>query len=145
MADVARGARLTMPAFSNALVTVYSPDIVRAARFYGELLGLAETYRFPAAGAPEHVEYAVAGMTLAVSSPAGLASHGMPAPTPGHSFEIGLRADDVDTLIAELRAKGVTVLREPFDSPAGNRVAYIADPDGTWIQLYHRRTGAAGG
>lgn len=130
-----------MPTFIKALVTVYSHDIARAARFYGEVLGLPETYRFPAAGAPEHVEYAVGGMTVAVSSPAGLASHGMPAPTPGHSFEIGLKTDDVDALVAELRAKGVTILREPFDSAAGNRTAYIADPDGTWISLYHRRSG----
>ena len=141
MADVAAGERLTMPDFIKALVTVYSPDISRATRFYGGVLGLRETYRFPASGEPEHVEYAVGGMTLAVSSPAGLASHGMPSPTPGHSFEIGLKTDDVDALVAALRAKGVTILREPFDSPAGNRTAYIADPDGTWISLYHRRAG----
>jgi lactoylglutathione lyase len=125
--------------FIKGLVTVYSPDIGRATQFYSDVLGLPETYRFPASGKPEHVEYAVGGMTVAVSSPEGLASHGMPPPTPGHSFEIGLKTDDVDALVAELRAKGVTILREPFDIPAGNRVAYIADPDGTWISLYHRR------
>jgi lactoylglutathione lyase len=130
-----------MPTFIKALVTVYSADMGRATHFYGEVLGLSETYRFPAAGEPEHVEYAVGGMTVAVSSPAGLASHGMPAPTAGHSFEIGLKTDDVDAVVAELRGKGVTVLREPFDSAAGNRTAYIADPDGTWISLYHRRVG----
>ena len=27
-----------MPAFSRALVTIYSPDIARATRFYGEVL-----------------------------------------------------------------------------------------------------------
>jgi len=50
-------------------------------------------------------------------------------------------ADDVDALVAELRGKGVTILREPFDSPAGNRVAHIADPDGTWILVQTRRAG----
>ena len=129
-----------MPTFLKALVSVYSQDMARAAAFYGATLGLMETYRFPKSGPPEHVEYAVAGVTVAISSPAGLASHGMPPPTPGHSFEISLKTDDVDALVAELRAKGVTILREPFDSPAGNRVAYIADPDGTWISVYHRRT-----
>jgi lactoylglutathione lyase len=130
-----------MPTFIKALVTVYSPDMGRAMRFYGEVLGLPQTYRFPAAGEPEHVEFAIGGMTLAVSSPAGLASHGMPPPTAGHAFEIGLKTDDVDALIAELRGKGVSILREPFDSPAGNRTAYIADPDGTWISVYSRRAG----
>lgn len=32
-----------MPAFSRALVTIYSPDIARATRFYGEVLGLEQT------------------------------------------------------------------------------------------------------
>lgn len=127
-----------MPTFSQALVTVYSPDMPRALHFYGTVLGLQQTYRFPYEGEPEHVEFRVGSMTIAVSSPAGLASHGMPPPTPGHSFEIGLKTDDVDSLIAELRGKGVTILREPFSSPAGNRTAYFADPDGTWISVYHR-------
>jgi predicted enzyme related to lactoylglutathione lyase len=106
--------------------------------FYGTILGLQQTYRFPYEGEPEHVEFRIGSMTVAVSSPAGLASHGMPPPTPGHSFEIGLRTDDVDALIAELRALNVTILREPFSSAAGNRTAYIADPDGTWISVYHK-------
>ncbi len=126
-----------MPAILKALVTVYARDMARSAAFYGSVLGLTQTYRFPASGTPEHVEFSAAGVTLAVSSDAGLKSHGMPASSPGHPFELGLKTDDVDTTVAELRAQGVTVLREPFSSAAGNRVAYIADPDGNWISLYH--------
>jgi lactoylglutathione lyase len=126
-----------MATFVKALVTLYSLDIERAIAFYGGILGLEETYRFPLEGVPEHVEFRVGSMTLAVSSPAGLASHQMPAPTQGHPFEIGLKTIDVDSLISELRSKGVTMIREPFSSQAGNRVAYIADPDGNWISVYH--------
>lgn len=126
-----------MPAILKALVTVFSSDIERSAGFYGGLLGLAESYRFPRSGAPLHIEYAVGGTTIAISAPEGLASHGMPPATSGHPFEIGLKTDDVDALVDLLRAAGTTILREPFDSPAGNRVAYVADPDGTWISLYH--------
>lgn len=127
-----------MATFLSALFSVYSNDIARATEFYGNVLGLQETYRFPYQGDPEHVEYRVGATTIAVSSPEGLKSHGMPAPTRGHSFEISLNVDDVDAVVAELRAKGVTILREPFDSAAKNRTAYIADPDGTWISLYHK-------
>jgi lactoylglutathione lyase len=127
-----------MPNFSSALVTVYSSNIARALHFYGTILGLQETYRFPREGDPEHVEFRVGTTTVAVSSPAGLASHGMPPPTPGHPFEIGLRTDDVDVLIEELRGQGVTIIKEPFSSPAGNRTAYFSDPDGTWISVYHK-------
>jgi lactoylglutathione lyase len=130
-----------MPTFFNALVSVYAADMARATEFYGLVLDLEETYRFPNdGGEPLHVEYRIGETTIAVSSPAGLASHGMPPPSSGHPFEIGLKTDDVDALILELRAQGVTILREPFTSPAGNRTAYIADPDGNWISVYHRAT-----
>ncbi len=126
-----------MATIINALVTVSARDIPRSVAFYGTLRGFTETYRFPKTGVPMHVEFSAGGTTIAVSSDAGLKSHGMPPSSSGHPFEIGLKTDDVDSLVATLRAQGVTVLREPFDSEAGNRVAYVADPDGTWISLYH--------
>ena len=121
----------------KSLLTIFARDISRSVEFYGKTIGLRETYRFPRSGAPMHVEFDAGGFTVAVSSDEGLASHGMPKSSPGHSFELGLKLDDVDAAIAELRKSGVAVLREPFDSQAGNRVAYIADPDGNWISLYH--------
>ncbi len=128
-----------MPNFTSALLLGLLFRHLPSCNFYGNVLGLEETYRFPYdGGEPLHVEFRVGPMTIAVSSPAGLASHGMPPPTPGHPFEIGLKADDVDSLIQELRKQGVTILREPFDSPAGNRTAYFADPDGNWISVYHK-------
>ena len=125
-----------MATFLKALTTVYSANIAKAIDFYGRLLGFEETYRFPYAGEPEHVEFRVGGTTLAVSSAAGLRSHGLPPATPGHPFEIGLKTENVDAAVAELRAAGVTVIKEPQNSAAGNRYAYVADPDGNWISLY---------
>jgi catechol 2,3-dioxygenase-like lactoylglutathione lyase family enzyme len=125
-----------MPTILNALITIYSADVANAIDFYARVLGFEEIYRFPRAGEPEHVEFRVGSATIAVSSPAGLRAHGMPSPTPGHPFEIGLKTDDVDATVKELRAGGVTIIKEPCVSPAGIRYAYIADPDGTWISLY---------
>ncbi len=125
-----------MATFLKALVTIYSADIRRAADFYGRVLGLPETYRFPGEGEPEHVEFEVGGGTIAVSSPAGLRSHGMPPSTPGHPFELGIKTDNVDAAVDELRAAGVAIIKDPAMSAAGNRYAYIADPDGNWIALY---------
>ncbi len=125
-----------MAAFLKALVNIYSVDIRRAMDFYGRMLGLTETYRFPTDGEPEHVEFQVGGATSAVSSPAGLQAHGMPPATPGHPFELGIKTDNVDATISELRTAGVLILKEPSINPAGIRYAYIADPDGNWISLY---------
>lgn len=130
-----------MPTFLDALVTVYTSDMRRATDFYGRLLGLAETYRFPKEGEPEHIEFRVGESTVAVSSPAGLRTHGMPPPTPGHPFEIGIRTADVNAAVAELRAAGVPIIKEPSLNPAGVRYAYIADPDGNWISIYQSKKG----
>jgi lactoylglutathione lyase len=125
-----------MATFLKALVNIHSADIQRAADFYGRVLGFAETYRFPYEGEPEHIEFHVGDATIAVSSQAGLRSHGMPPATPGHPFELGIKTDNVDAAVDELRAAGVAIIKEPSMSPAGIRYAYIADPDGNWISLY---------
>ncbi len=127
-----------MITFLNALINIYSTDINKAIDFYGRVLGLEETYRFPYAGEPEHVEFRIGSSTIAVSSAAGLRSHGLPPATPGHTFEIGLKTDDVDAAVNELRNAGVTIMKELSDSSAGNRYAYITDPDGNWISLYQK-------
>ena len=43
--------------------------------------------------------------------------------------------DDVDKVVARLRAKAVKVLKGPADMPWGERIATIADPDGNPIVL----------
>jgi lactoylglutathione lyase len=130
-----------MPTILSAVFTIYSADIAQGIVFYGRILGFTETYRFPRDGEPEHVEFCVDGATIAVSSAAGLESHGMPPATPGHPFEIGLETVDLEATLNQLRAQGVTIIKEPELSPAGIRYAYIADPDGTWISLYQARQG----
>ena len=53
----------------------------------------------------------------------------------GPRFEMFVYTDDVDRLVADLRAEGVTVLRDPADMPWGERIATIADPDGNPVAL----------
>jgi lactoylglutathione lyase len=125
-----------MARFSRAVVTIYTTDIEKAVDFYGRILGLEETFRHGSGDVPGHVEFHVGLTTLALSARSGLAVHGLPAASPGHPFEIGLKTDDVGALIADLRDQGITALKEPFFTNAGNRVAYIADPDGNWIAVY---------
>jgi lactoylglutathione lyase len=53
----------------------------------------------------------------------------------GVRFELFVYVDEVDRLVEEMRADGVTVLREPTDMPWGERVAYVTDPDGNPVAL----------
>lgn len=51
------------------------------------------------------------------------------------TFEIGFVTEDVIATIEELRANGVKVIKEPITKPWGQTVAYVADPDGHYIEI----------
>ena len=51
------------------------------------------------------------------------------------TFEIGFVTDDVKSTIEDLRTKGVTIIKEPITKPWGQTVAYVADPDGHFIEI----------
>jgi catechol 2,3-dioxygenase-like lactoylglutathione lyase family enzyme len=124
--------------FSDVLTVLYVADIERALRLYRDAFGMAETYRFPAEGVPEHVEVRVGTTTLGLSTPAGLASQGMPPLKrgAGQTFELAFGCDDVDAALPTLLAAGCTLVREPFDTAAGNRSAYVEDADGNRLSIY---------
>ena len=127
--------------FTDVLTVLYVADIERSLRLYRDAFGMAETYRFARTGMPEHVEVRVGTTTLGLSTAAGLASHGMPPLKrgDGQPFELAFGCDDVDAALPKLLAAGCTLLREPFDTAAGNRSAYVEDADGNRISIYARR------
>ena len=50
-------------------------------------------------------------------------------------FMVNLRVDDVDALLAKLRALGVAVLERREAGPDG-KFGYVVDPDGTLLELW---------
>jgi catechol 2,3-dioxygenase-like lactoylglutathione lyase family enzyme len=50
-------------------------------------------------------------------------------------FMINLRVDDLDELLATLRARGARVLDRREDGPDG-KFGYVVDPDGTLLELW---------
>ncbi len=112
-------------------------DLDRSLRFYGELLGAVETYRFPAEGEPGYV-----ALTFDDASEIGLGrlsdepAHGIPQrPASGHRVELCVCVDDVDATYAAARASGFEVVSDPVDMPWGERTAWVADPDGNLVML----------
>jgi lactoylglutathione lyase len=126
--------------FSDVLVVLYCSDLERSVALYRDGFGMIESYRFPKTGAAEHVELKLGGTTLGLSSPAGLVTHGMPpvARGTGQPFELAFGCEDADAALDRLRAAGCRIVREPFDTPAGNRTAYVEDFDGNRISIYAR-------
>jgi catechol 2,3-dioxygenase-like lactoylglutathione lyase family enzyme len=52
----------------------------------------------------------------------------------------GLRVDDIDATVAELRGRGVAIEVEPWDFSAGMRIAFIKGPDEVRIELVQARS-----
>jgi catechol 2,3-dioxygenase-like lactoylglutathione lyase family enzyme len=121
--------------FRDCLTTLYCADLDAALRFYRDRLGFTEAFRYPRDGAPLHVELRLGGAVIALSTLDAIAAYGLPA-TRGEPFELALGADDTDAAVATLRADGVRVLTEPMIAPNGQRVAYVADPDGNRVRIW---------
>lgn len=125
--------------FREGFSIVYVEDLAASLGFYTELLGYGETYRFPAEGAPAFVALALpdgSRLALAASADGEVGAHGQVIhPRTGRQFELCLYTDDVDRAIATLRERGATVLVEPIDQPWGERMAYVADPDGHPVMI----------
>ena len=127
----------------RAFPVVYATSAEQTARFW-ERLGFTRFYQLPGEGEPGYVALRRGDAELAVV--AGEWAHDRYGLTVGDGprFEMFVYADDVDALLADLRAKGVTVLSDPADMPWGERIASIADPDGNPVTLANERPASRG-
>ncbi|GAA0215360.1 VOC family protein [Saccharothrix mutabilis subsp. mutabilis] len=128
-----------MSGFRSAFPMLVCDDLPRSLEFYRDALGFTPDYRFPEEGDPVFVAVSLPdGSRLGLGQVAsdGLGVHGrLQRPTSGHRFELCVYHDDVDAVVAELAGLGHPVLLEPSDTPWGERVAFIADPDGNPVMI----------
>ena len=110
-------------------------DLARSLAFYGDLLGGAENFRFPEEGPPAFIALSVGGSEIGLGGIAAEPMHGRPQrPASGHRIELCVYVEDVDAVFARADGFGEPV-REPVDTPWGERVAWVADPDGNLVML----------
>jgi len=101
-------------------------DPGRSRAFYGEQLGLAVHREF-GTGPERGTVYFLGGGFLEVS--------GRAEAPPSPALALWLQVEDAAAAEAELRAKGVEIVRPPVEEPWGLVEMWIADPDGTRIVL----------
>jgi lactoylglutathione lyase len=110
-------------------------DLGASVAFYGDLLGGEEAYRFPPED-PVFLTLRFGAAELGIGAATDEPLHGRPQrPATGHRIELCVYVDDVDATVAAARGRGTEVVREPADQPWGERVAYLADPDGNLVML----------
>lgn len=118
----------------RAFPIIYAHDVDQTVGFYRQL-GFEEHFRLPPEGQAGYVGLQRDGAGLAVvtvDSPRellGLEVGERPR------FELFVYVDDVDRCVEQLQTAGAAVLRQPEDMFWGERVAYVADPEGNPVAL----------
>ena len=118
----------------RAFPVIWARDVEHSASFY-EQLGFERHVQLPSDGEPGYVglrrgAYELAVVTV-VSPQQVLGIEAGTAPR----FELYVYVDDLDGDLERLRAAGVGVLKEPETMPWGERLAFVADPDGNPVTL----------
>lgn len=122
----------------RAFPVVYANHVERTARFW-ERLGFERFFQLPEDGIPGYVGLRRENAELAVvATEWPKEQYGLNLGD-GPRFEMFVYVADVDQLVPQLRAEGVTILRDPADMPWGERIASITDPDGNPVALANEK------
>jgi lactoylglutathione lyase len=118
-------------------------DVAASIAFYRDLLGGFVVFRFPEKD-PVFVTLALGDSEVGIGGVTDTPLHGQAQrPAGGHRVELCVYVDDVDELVGAARAAGAPVLLDPTDQPWGERIAYIADPDGNLVMITAEGAGPA--
>jgi catechol 2,3-dioxygenase-like lactoylglutathione lyase family enzyme len=114
---------------TEANVTVMVSDINRSVEFYVETLGLRLKSRY----ADQFAQVECQGLTIALHP----AFEGGPRPGNSESLSVGFGVEDLESAMADLKRKGVSIDRVSNDGPV--RLAFFKDPDGNPLYLSQTR------
>jgi len=127
-----------MPHFTFEHIHLRSPDPEATALFYEKMFG-ARIIRSVQDGKPR-VDVELGGMQVFIAP---VAADTAAAPTPPYQGldHFGLTVSGIDRVVAELKAKGAEITREPATIRPGVRIAFLRGPEKVSIELIER-TGA---
>jgi len=109
-------------------------DVDEALTFFTEVLGFELIQRW----GPPFASIGKGDQQLWLSGPGTSARKPMPdgaAPAPGGWNRIVVEVDDLEAVVAQLRARGATFRNEPLAGPGGTQVL-IEDPSGNPIEVF---------
>lgn len=109
-------------------------DILNTRSFYERVFGARQVYQFPEDGDPVYLTLAVAGGQLALGVGTSPAMYGtVPLPATGHAVDVCIYVPDLDDVLTAAAEHGGRLAVPASDTPWGERVAYVQDPEGTMI------------
>ncbi len=118
-------------------VHLTSPDPMKTAEFYETLLGAKRISVQERQPGQFMVNLDLAGVTLLVSNPRPEPMKPGAAPEGCGLDHIGLRTDNLETAVAELKSNGVKFVREITEPPGrpGFKMSFFLAADDTLVEL----------
>jgi catechol 2,3-dioxygenase-like lactoylglutathione lyase family enzyme len=126
-----------MAKFTYDHIHLRSPDPEATARWYERMFG-AEILRTMQQGQPR-IDLKLGGANIFIAPVATGDGVNPPPTTPYQGLDhFGLSVSGIDTIVADLKTKGVQFTKEPTTIRPGVRVCFIRGPEGVSIELLDR-------
>jgi catechol 2,3-dioxygenase-like lactoylglutathione lyase family enzyme len=131
-----------MPAYSYDHVHLISADPEKAAQFYENAFGARRISAGPYPEGGSRVELSLQGTRLLIRTPRG-EKQPKTSDVPRDRMGLehwGIRTDNIEAAVADLKAKAVTVVDEiRVSQPTGSKIAFIMAPDNVLIEIVQPR------
>ena len=127
-----------MPTYGYDHIHLRSPDPVETAQWYHRMFDatVIETVEPPGR---QRTDIDINGLMIFIAGalPPGEESQGLRDPHYGLDH-FGLRVDDLDEAVTDLKSRGAEFAMEPRSLPNGLKIAFIRAPDDVRVELVER-------
>ena len=127
-----------MTEFAYDHVHLRSPDPDETARYYERMFG-AKLIKSVMSNGIERTDMELGGVTIFIAqAPAGAELSDRPEGSYVGLDHLGLRVRNIDSVCAELKAKGAEFTMEPKTIRPGVRIAFVKGPQNVLIEILDR-------
>lgn len=110
--------------------------------FYESVFGATVGYRFPEDGDPVYLTLQIGAGQIALGLGIEPTMYGeVPLPATGHAVDVCLYVPDLDVVLGAAAGAGGSVAVPAQDTPWGERVGYLRDPQGTMLLVIEDGSG----
>jgi len=125
-----------MPSYWFDHVHLNSPDPLKAAEFYEQILGAKKIRTGELPGGRTLIDLDLNGLVIKVTHPRDKTLSFM---TDYGLDHFGLATDDLQEAVDDLKAKGVKFLQEITGLRHGVKISFFLTPENVWIELVERK------
>ena len=128
-----------MPSYRYDHIHLISPDPLKTAEFYEKMFNAKRVSVTDRGGGHVNVALDLNGSRVLVMNPRVQPETGPSARVDNYGLEhLGIRTDDLETAVADLKAKGVKFKEEMRVASSGAKISFLWAPENVLIELLER-------